>query len=392
MLEFQRFDPATCQFPRPRAALLPLLAWPDLALGSSETMATALTAGAGVRHFSRGRYALGAAYRAAGVGATGVLLAPAYHCRTMLDPALALGGAIHFYSLNSDFTPHIATIRAALAAPRHAIKALVVPHYFGFEQPAASMGEMAQLCREHGVMLIEDCSHSWIVAMQRAGQSQAATGHMVVASPYKFFACCDGGILWGNPAQLAGAPSRPRLSAEVRAIVTALQQCLAGAPSAIGDGAALPALTGGPRGEELVESSAQPSSLYSHALEATASLAVSRWVMRRTKINLAIQRRRDNYRMWVRAVACLPGARALFPELPVDCAPYMFPLYISAPDPQFFALKQAGVPIWRWDEMAVSDCCVAAEYRLHLLHLPCHQSLSARQMQWMTDTVAKVLA
>jgi dTDP-4-amino-4,6-dideoxygalactose transaminase len=55
-------------------------------------------------------------------------------------------------------------------------------------------------------------------------------------------------------------------------------------------------------------------------------------------------------------------------------------------------LKQAGLPIFRWDDMAVSDCAVATRYRSQLLHLPCHQSLSERQMDWMVSVVTQVLA
>jgi hypothetical protein len=70
----------------------------------------------------------------------------------------------------------------------------------------------------------------------------------------------------------------------------------------------------------------------------------------------------------------------------------MFPLLIATPDPHFYQLKQLGLPIWRWDDMAVSGCAVAAGMRLHLLHLPCHQSLSDSQMAWMTNSVAEVVA
>ncbi len=103
-------------------------------------------------------------------------------------------------------------------------------------------------------------------------------------------------------------------------------------------------------------------------------------------------RRRANYRQWATALAGLPGGRALFPELAETCVPYMFPLLLTEADPLFFQLKQAALPIWRWDEMAVSDCAVAAGYRLRLLHLPCHQDLNAAQMAWMTALVAKALA
>ncbi|MDR1708149.1 MAG: DegT/DnrJ/EryC1/StrS aminotransferase family protein, partial [Candidatus Accumulibacter sp.] len=72
-----------------------------------------------------------------------------------------------------------------------------------------------------------------------------------------------------------------------------------------------------------------------------------------------------------------------------------FPLVIERPDPDFFRLKRAGLPIWRWDERAVApgapDCGVARHYQLHLLHLPCHQGLDAARMDWMIAVAGSVL-
>lgn len=392
MLEFRRFNPARCQFPCPCTAPLPTLRWSDLTLGRADTTPAALLDGVGVWHFSRGRYALAAAYRSAGVGPEGALLAPAYHCRTMLDPALALAGAIHLYALNGDLTPRIDSIKAAVASSWPAIRALVVPHYFGFEQPDAVMRELASFCRQHGITLIEDCSHSWQTAIQRAPVCQAATGHIAVASPYKFFPCADGGTLWGNPAQISVAKqSHPRMLNEAKEIKVTLGQGIVRTKSLSCYPAAITAQLAAERGEEMAEFSDQPSGLYSRELEGKSSLALSRWIMGRTRLSTAVNRRRLNYQEWTKAVVGLQGGNALFPDLPSSCAPYMFPLCISAPDPQFFLLKQAGVPIWRWDEMAISNCRVASKYRLHLLHLPCHQSLTAEQMRWMTRKVAEVL-
>lgn len=386
MLKFQRFEPASCQFPRVRAPVLPSLSWSELTFGAADTVPPSLLDGAAVWHFARGRYALAAAYRAAGVGLSGALLAPSYHCRSMLDPALALGGAVHFYALNGDLTPAMDSIRAGLAASNQ-IRALIIPHYFGIEQPAAVMRELADMCSSLAIMLVEDCSHAWQVALRRAPASQAGSGHVVVASPYKFFACADGGTLWGNPAQLSIArPTRRTIVDEAKALKGMVGR------SAV---PALPAMRAGlanARGEEQVQFSDQPSGLYCRDLEDGASLASSRWVMRRTRLSHVAQLRRRHYRAWADAVAGLRGGAALFSALAADCAPYMFPLLIAKPDPHFFELKQAGVPIWRWDEMAVSACPIAANYRLHLLHLPCHQGLNAAQMNWMTSIVAEVLA
>jgi dTDP-4-amino-4,6-dideoxygalactose transaminase len=68
----------------------------------------------------------------------------------------------------------------------------------------------------------------------------------------------------------------------------------------------------------------------------------------------------------------------------------MFPLRIAQPEAHFLPLKQLGLPIWRWDSIAASNCPTANDYRLHLLHLPCHQSLDDNEMAWMIAAIGKV--
>lgn len=387
-MDYRRFDPSGCNFPPPAVPLLPAPDWSSLGAAGNGTVDPALLDGTGVRHFSRGRYALHEAFRNAGVGVQGALLAPAYHCRTMIDPALALGAEVRLFAVNPDLTPDLDSIAAALAATPQA-RALVLPHYFGIEQPAALTAAIASLCRRHGATLVEDCSHAWQVAALRAPMARADKGHAVVASPYKFFACEDGGVLWSGADPAPAPPRRRSLIDEAKGVKSAWTRSRVAhtAPARrIGPGGS------GACGVVLAEGGSQPSPMYQRACEGQSSLALSRWVMRHTRLAPLVDGRRRNYRWWAEAVAGLAGARALFPELPAGCAPYMFPLEISMPDPFFFALKRAGLPVWRWDDMAVSDCGVADRYRLHLLHLPCHQGLSGAQMTWMTSLVKEVLA
>lgn len=387
MPTFQRFDAADCRFPPPRVPLLPVLRAGDLSL--RRTAAARALQGAGVRHFSRGRYALHAAYHAAGVGPAGALLAPAYHCRTMLDPAIALGGEILFYGVDESLKPDLAAIGALLARSDTAVKALLVPHYFGFRQPGEAMVALARLCRKHGVTLVEDCSHGWQIAIEDGPGCEAETGRMVVASPYKFFPSPDGGVLWANPSELdsaawtTAAGSGKEIKSLVKTLAHARSSGPIGAPVQAGDPAA--------RGLEHTETGALLSVHYHRADEPRRGLALSRWIVRHARQADAAARRRANYRRWLAAVGQLARARALFGELADDCTPYMFPLLIEMPDPHFFELKQLGMPIWRWDDMAVSDCSVAAKMRLHLLHLPCHQSLTDAQMHWMTARLVQVV-
>ncbi|MFC0136119.1 hypothetical protein CR105_02160 [Massilia eurypsychrophila] len=388
MLTFQRFDAAGCDFPPPRVPLLPVPRARDLTFRRSPS-ARALS-GAGVRHFSRGRYALHAAYQAAGVGGGGTLLAPAYHCRTMLDPALALGAEIMFYPLGEDLRPDVAAIAALLSEVSQPVRALLVPHYFGFPQPAEMMSSLAELCRMRGVFLIEDCSHGWQIATEQGPRCNSGTGRMVVASPYKFFPSPDGGTLWANESQLDNAaPSKASAAVDE---LKALVKVLAHGGGAAGLGVAAAAGAQAARGQDYCETGALISIHYQRAAENQRGLALSRAIVRHTCADVAAARRRANYVRWLGVTAKLGSAEALFDALPPDCTPYMFPLLLQAPDPHFFQLKQLGMPVWRWDDMAVSPCKVAARMRLHLLHLPCHQSLSERQMDWMTSAVTQVLA
>ena len=70
----------------------------------------------------------------------------------------------------------------------------------------------------------------------------------------------------------------------------------------------------------------------------------------------------------------------------------MFALLVDEPAQVFAALKRLGVPIWRWDSQALSGCATALRYRLGLLHLPCHQSLTPQALDWIIATLGEVLS
>ena len=99
-LEYWVFDALRCNFPKPRVPLLPSV-FECFEDGESKVQPRL---DGGVRHFCRGRYALGEAYRLAKLDGSGALMAPAYHCVTMLDPALAMGAEVVLYPLNADLT------------------------------------------------------------------------------------------------------------------------------------------------------------------------------------------------------------------------------------------------------------------------------------------------
>jgi dTDP-4-amino-4,6-dideoxygalactose transaminase len=394
-LTYTLFDPTPCGFPPPRVPLLPMLT--ARALGRSQGARFALVgAGRSRRVYKRGRYALFDAYRLSGVGAEGALLAPAYHCRTMLDPAISLGGELLLYELNPDLSPRLDSLERLIGQARRPVRAMLLTHYFGFPQDA---GPLQAFCESHGIALIEDCSHA--LFNLRGRERLGMHGRYTIASPYKLLPCEEGGLL--IPSAGAAMPATPPRSAPLRAelsvLATTVQRKLANRPprgleqEMAAMDAVLADLGRSPRRPESDSAtvSAGTSSMYLAHEEGLAGTRAARWLMALCDIDHAAQRRRSHYQRWAATVAALPHCRPLFEQLPEDCAPYMFPLLIEQPQQHFFALKKLGMPIWRWDEMALSGCAVAAHYRQRLLHLPCHQALSTSELDWMLAAVSKVL-
>ena len=389
-MEYAKFDPGARRLPKPKVSALPTLGLRSLKPGASAIKGLMRTPG--IRFYSRSRYALTDAYRLSGVGANTALLAPAYHCRTMLDPAIALGAEIALYPLLPDLAPDLDGLMSCIAGSRNRIAALLVTHYFGFPQPLEAL---LAICKEHDIALIEDCSHCLIA--QPESSKLGRQGIYSVWSPYKFFPCEDGGVLWANrnaalPVDKARTPS---IRQELKGWARVLQRITAGGSSL--DANTLEADidnlpdTSSAVSDDILQSSNAPSEQYDAAFEGEESLAGSRWIMRHTNVERVTELRRKNYLQWTRSVSGLPHCHALFPTLPVGCAPYMFPLVVEHPEVHFIALKYLGFTEWRWDNMAVSSCAVAMSYRLKLLQLPCHQELTSGQMAWMTSAMAKVL-
>jgi hypothetical protein len=387
MPAFHRFDPTPCGFPARRVPVLPEMHVHSLTRGANELKK-------GAQWYRRGRYALAQAYRLAGLVRGTVLLAPAYHCRTMLDAAVGIGADVLLYPVTADLAPDLAALQMLLNRAGAPVRALLVPHYFGFQQ---KLDEVIALCDRHGVLLVEDCSHMLVGARQVGVDVPlgGTSGHFAVASPYKFFPAPDGGLLWSNASALPARRMRsPSLGEEARALAQAVTQAVR--RRQVPDVRQLDAeielakarAHAPPR--VWIEEVTTPSNLYDLAEEETRSLAASRWIARHTDLRRLATLRRRHYKHWLRATQDLPGCRPLFSSLPDDCVPYMFPLLIERPYADFFTLKRLGVPVWRWDETAVSGCANASSYRLRLLHLPCHQELSADDMLWMTAAVAAV--
>ncbi len=345
-----------------------------------------------VEHFSRARYAIDRVLSALAAGGGGELFAPSYHCRTMLDAAVARGVRVTLYPLTPSLAPDLDALAAMLKARRGSSTIVLSTHFFGFPAPIA---QVLALCQAAGASLIEDCSHCLVdgsgLPVGRAGASDGhdgVHGDFVIASPYKMFPAQDGGTLWTRrPLPPEDGCREPGAGEALRAWAALARDLLLARPEP-------PPATAGrdarPCGrEEAGQDGGAPSPAFEPTMSRAGSLPASRWVVRHSRLASIIEARRTRFEQWAGALSGVAGLRPLHDTLDPDTVPYVFPLLLDGPPDTFFALKRWGVALGRWDDMLDSPCDVAARYRTALVHLPCHQEITDPQMAWMIDCVRR---
>lgn len=335
--------------------------------------------------FVQGRYALTEALRRAGVGLGKAVLLPAFHCRAIVEPVLYLGAEPCFYPVKADLRPDFSALSSLLNG-KPPVVAMVMTHYFGFPN---DVDAAQQYCAAHGIALIEDCAHA---LYGHAGERLLGTvGSYAIASPWKFLSMRDCAILLDNSG---GHPTRrtaqPWLN-EIKALAAMLQSwsqrvwrrpCLpdVDVPMLFKQAKLIAVQPVAQRLESGLKE-------FIPGLEKMLPLRLSRWLMAHGTHEHIASRRRANYLRWLEGMRLVPGVQPLFPELPEVVVPYAFPLLIDPKGIGFHLLKMAGIPFWRWEDMAVTDCAISNNYRIRVLQLPCHQELSAEELNWMIHNV-----
>src|SRR5262245_37533040 len=119
-----------------------------------------------------------------GVEPGGRVLLPAYVCRAAVDPFLAYGLDIEFYSVKRDCKANLSDIEERITAKTRAI---LLVHYFGFPQEIATV---RRICDRFQVALIEDCAH--VLRGDVDGREMGAFGDAAVFSWRKLLPLFDG--------------------------------------------------------------------------------------------------------------------------------------------------------------------------------------------------------
>ena len=85
--------------------------------------------------------------------------------------------------------------------------------------------------------------------------------------------------------------------------------------------------------------------------------------------------------------------RPLFPELPPQTAPYVFPLWVDRPDPGYAALRELKAPVSRWDDLWPATPALDGDHgprwSHHVLQLACHQDMTDDDRRWLVETLLR---
>lgn len=375
---------------------LPMFDWGSFAGPKASSIPCLLTHP--TTHFTvSGRASILLALEMLQVGPGDKVLVPTYHCPTMIAPVVALGAQAIFYPINGIGAPDLQWIKQHHATD---IRAILVAHFFGLPQPLA---DIRLWCDQQGVRLIEDCAHSLFgVSGERA---VGRWGDLAIASLTKFLPVPEGGCLVDN---LRGTPlpllRRPSLKSQLKSgfdIVhaSARHGRLAGLGAVLNGANYLrklvqlktkaqscgPALPDDEPGDGFTIDVTQAR------LEITAA---SRWVAQQVPRARIVDRRRENYLFFIQALSNLAGLHPLVAQLPNQCAPYVFPLWVDQPDPGYAELRRLGFPVSRWDRLWPTVTTLEGDFGItwshHVLQLACHQDLTSSELQHMVITLKQI--
>jgi len=315
-----------------------------------------------------------------------VVLVPDYHHGNEVRALRASGVGLQFYPIRRNLQPDLETLaRLCRSGPR----VLFVIHYLGWPQP---IGDLAQLCRDHGIILVEDCALSLL--SESEGRPLGSFGDYSIFCLYKTLPVPNGGMLVQNgkfhDSQVPKFEpcSFPSLLGRTAELVTEWIRTR-------NDGA----------GRVLAAVKRQAG----QALNSMqiGRLAVGDMGFDRSKVNIDIsslslnllprldycrirQKRRTNFQLLLES---LEGrATLLFTDLPEGVCPLFFPILVPDKARAARILEHHGIraiEFWNQGDPEAAGSSDVDFLRRHVLEIPIHQDVKPKHAAYMAQQILK---
>ena len=321
---------------------------------------------------------------AIGLGGGAVVLMPSYHHGVEVEAVRAAGCEVRFFGVGRDLVADLDDARRRADGAR----ALYLIHYAGFAQP---LDEARALCRERGLVLVEDCALS-LLSRAPSGEPLGAAGDLSVFCLYKTLPLPHGGVAVGPAALPLGR--RPPLLSTLHHVAGSLRAhaALERGPMPLWDAARALAR----RSVDRVVRAEQTGTR--HLDPAQLDLGVSALVERlltRIDADGIVVRRRRNYRRLLDALG--DERRAVAGPLAAGACPLFFPLLVADKAAARARMEQSAiecVDFWSDGDPACDAALFAdtAWLRRHVLEVPIHQDLDDESLDQVARAVKEEVA
>jgi dTDP-4-amino-4,6-dideoxygalactose transaminase len=315
------------------------------------------------------------------------ILFPAYFHGVEVATLLAAGAKLRFYSVRRDMSVDTGDVKSRISSKT---KVVYMIHYLGFPGPVE---EIAALCRDRGLLLIEDCALALFSCLGE--RPLGSFGDAAVFCLYKTLPTPNGGVLWlRNPGSNNWPSARkPSSASTIAYTATAAWRHLG--------------FSGGSPIHKLLYRARVSARSISGQLgiapvgraefdHATVDLAMSRlchWIVARQDHTAVIERRRRNFsRLFERLQEISEPVSA---RLPNGVCPLFYPLRTQNKDAVLRSLLACGINAGNfWSQVPEiipkGEFPEAESLRRTTIELPCHQDLSLQDIDWMADQVCQL--
>lgn len=328
-------------------------------------------------------------FRALRLAPEETVLVPDYYSGNEVGAMRAAGATLVYYPILRNFEPDLQALAGLVQ--RFRPRVVYVIHYLGWPQP---MKEIADLCRRHRSMLVEDCALSMLSAWE--GQPLGTLGDYSVFCLYKSLPVPNGGLLVQNTAglpELAGLQLEPfplmgtigrgteLVLERLRTRSNAFGRILFGVKQMAGRALRAARFRHIPVGD-----------IGWNIGNVNVGMSpVSHTVMARLDYDEIRQRRRDNFlsmRQELRGTVTM--ARD---DLEEGVCPLFFPILVKNKREATYSLRRQGigaVDFWNDRQDNPNIGAYARHLRAHLLELPIHQDVTPSQVQYIAGQVRRM--
>ena len=335
--------------------------------------------------------------RALGVKAGDKVLVPAYHCATMVEPIIQYGAQVTFFNIFQDGSADFEDIEAKVDEKTLAVVAI---HYFGNIQPIRHFQE---LCRKHGLFLIEDCAH--LLIGETNGEAVGSFGDISIFSWRKFLPVYDGGVLVLNNPACQGDITWDQYDIwfQLKIAKNLVEKTLYDSLSWYRRGSAkqstsslnLPTLQNNETQTPLLNIN-KYSQEFDLSLVDLPMSGFSKCILKKLDLRTIVKARQRNSMKLLKVVEALPGVSPWVETSSEHLDGWAFPLIVHSRDDLHVELREKGVEAFTWGgvihpSMSIQEFPDSEFLYRRLVLIPNHQSLTDTDMQWLIQVLEETV-